>query len=137
MQAAFRSCTACMSGWHAGGGDERTLLGLLSAVDRRVAKLRQRADADADAARDAIQQAQHAALSQPGAAPPGSRGGGDEGGDVPNVQALADAASQLHQARASPATRAVHAINGTLCMQYCSVWQNGCIADFPQPATRG
>lgn len=99
-----------MSASRAGGGDERTLLGLLSTLDRRVAKLRQRADADADAARHAMEQVQQAALSRSDASPHGGLGGGDEGGDVPNVQALADAASQLHQARASHTARAVHAV---------------------------
>ena len=42
---------SCVTGGmhvHAGGGDERTVLGMLSAVERRVANLRVRADTDAE-----------------------------------------------------------------------------------------
>lgn len=93
---------------HAGGGDERTLLGLLSAVDRRVVKVRQRADADADAARDAAQQARHEAREL------FTSGGG--AADAPDVQALADAASQLHQVCCLEcAVHAVRAMAASVC----------------------
>ena len=101
----------------AGGGDERTLLGLLSAVDRRVAKVRQRADADADAARDAAQQAQHGeACEHSTAAGHGYSTSGGGAADAPDVQALADAASQLHQVCCLEcAAHAVHAVAASVC----------------------
>ena len=87
----------------AGGGDERTLLGMLSLVERRVAKLRQAADADADTAGTALLAAQ---VSESMHVEADAYGGGDGDGDgsagMPDVQALADAASQLHQVHQLP-----------------------------------
>eukprot|EP00892_Ulva_mutabilis_P003781 jgi/Ulvmu1/1775/UM118_0015.1 len=96
--AAVESCEQAHASIGHRGGDERTLLGLLCKVDRRVARVRQQADAEADAAHEALQ-AGHLPLLGADTLNAGGEGG-PAAVDVPNVQALADAASQLQQAAA-------------------------------------